>query len=81
MCSRLIAVATLLLGCASGPHPALKLAAKHLACDESALKVHEIYSKKVRIEGRGKDAVYVDSCSGYGAEEKCAWARLAPPGF
>jgi hypothetical protein len=78
MCSSLLAVATLLLGCASGPHPALKLAAKHFACEESALKLHEIYPKKVRIEGCGKDAIYVDACGGYGVQEKCAWARAAP---
>lgn len=70
-------VVALLLGCASGPHPALKLAAQHLKCDEKALTVHEIYPKKVRIEGCGKEAVYVDSCHGYGVEEKCEWARFA----
>jgi hypothetical protein len=64
-----------MLGCASGPHPALKLAAKDLSCDASGLSLHKIYPKKVRVEGCGKEAVYVDACTGYGLDAKCGWAR------
>ena len=64
-----------LYACKSGPHPALKPASQYLKCSQSALKVHEIYPQKVRVEGCGKEAIYVDACKGYGADEKCEWAR------
>ena len=32
------------------------------------MKVHEIYPKKVRVEGCGQEAIYVDACDGYGAD-------------
>ena len=72
----LILLAACALGaCASGPHPALQIASKDLNCEQSGLKLHEIYPKKVRVEGCGKQAIYVDACAGYGMEEKCGWGR------
>jgi hypothetical protein len=72
----LILLVTCALGaCASGPHPALQIASRDLDCEQSALQLHEIYPKKVRVEGCGKQAIYVDACSGYGVEEKCGWGR------
>jgi hypothetical protein len=71
-----IASAALALGaCASGPHPALELASRDLSCEQSQLKLEQIYPKKVRIEGCGKSAIYVDACSGYGTDETCGWGR------
>lgn len=61
--------------CASGPHPALRIASEDLSCEQSELKLHKIYPKKVRVEGCGKEAIYVDACAGYGMEAKCGWGR------
>ena len=61
-------------GCAIGPHPALALAKKDLGCD-TKLTLHEIYTRKVRVEGCGKEAIYVKGCDSYGADAKCGWAR------
>jgi hypothetical protein len=63
------------LGCASGPHPALKVAAEDLGCEEKSLTLHEIYPKKVKIEGCGKEGIFVEGCSGYGVTSECGWAR------
>ena len=63
------------LGCASGPHPSLAIATKDLGCEEKALKVHEIFPRKVRVEGCGKEAIYVKLCAGYGMDSKCDWQR------
>lgn len=72
----LILLAACTLGaCASGPHPALQIASKDLDCEQSALQLHEIYPKKVRVEGCGRQGIYVDACSGYGIDEKCGWGR------
>jgi hypothetical protein len=72
----LILLAAWALGaCASGPHPALQIASKDLNCEQSGLQLHEIYPQKVRVEGCGKQAIYVDACSGYGMDEKCGWGR------
>jgi hypothetical protein len=68
-------VAFALGACASGPHPALQLASRDLSCEQSQLKLEQIYPKKVRIEGCGKTAIYVDACSGYGTDETCGWGR------
>jgi hypothetical protein len=68
-------VAFALGACASGPHPALQLASRDLSCERSQLRLEQIYPKKVRIEGCGKTAIYVDACSGYGTEETCGWGR------
>jgi len=62
-------------GCASGPHPALKVAAEDLECDQNSLTLHEIYPKKVKIEGCGKEGIFVEGCSGYGVTAECGWAR------
>ena len=70
-----LGVALSLLGCASGPHPAIPMAAKAFPCEEKALTLHEIYPRKVRVEGCGKEATYVEVCSGYGMDAKCGWAR------
>lgn len=71
-----IALVAFALGaCASGPHPALQLASRDLSCEQSQLTLEQIYPKKVRIEGCGKTAIYVDACSGYGTEETCGWGR------
>jgi hypothetical protein len=72
-----IAFATLAVGaCATGPHPALKLASRDLGCEQSQLKLEQIYPKKVRIEGCGKTAIYVDACNdGYGTDATCGWGR------
>jgi len=67
--------ACVLVACASGPHPALQLASKDLGCEQRALKLHQIFPKKVRIEGCGGEATYVDACTGYGVEEDCGWGR------
>ena len=78
----LILLAACALGaCASGPHPALQIASKDLNCEQSGLKLHEIYPKKVRVEGCGKQATYVDACSGYGMDEKCGWGRQYTSAF
>lgn len=67
-----------LLGCASGPHPAIVMAEKDFDCPQKDLTRHEIYPNKQRIEGCGKEAIYIKGCSGYGLDEKCGWAK-APP--
>lgn len=67
--------ACVLVACATGPHPALQLASKDLGCEQRALKLHQIYPKKVRVEGCGSEATYVDACTGYGVEEDCGWGR------
>lgn len=67
--------------CASGPHPALQLASTDLSCEQSQLTLHQIYPKKVRIEGCGKTAIYVDACNGYGSDETCGWGRQYANGF
>jgi hypothetical protein len=67
--------ACVLVACATGPHPALQLASKDLGCEQHALKLHQIYPKKVRVEGCGGEATYVDACTGYGVEEDCGWGR------
>ena len=68
-----------LLGCASGPHPAIVMASKDFDCPEKSLTRHEIYPNKQRIEGCGKEAIYIKGCTDYGAAGKCDWAK-APPG-
>lgn len=64
-----------LVACASGPHPALEVASSDLDCEQSAMKVHQIYPKKVRVEGCGQEAIYVDACNGYGVGSECGWGR------
>src|SRR5690349_8094550 len=71
----ILLAACALSACASGPHPALRIASKDLDCEQSGLKLHQIYPKKVRIEGCGREAIYVDACSGYGMDQKCGWGR------
>ena len=73
--------ASTLVACATGPHPAVQIASEDLACEQSGLKVHEIYAKKVRVEGCGKEATYVDACSGYGVESECGWSRYYATAF
>jgi hypothetical protein len=68
-------IACALVACASGPHPALKIASDDLGCEQSGLKLHQIYPKKVRVEGCGKEATYVNACDGYGADAQCGWSR------
>lgn len=69
----------LLLGCASGPHPAMQLAARDFDCPMASLKRHEIYKNKQRIEGCNKEAVYVKNCGqGYGTDAECGWAKAKP---
>jgi hypothetical protein len=63
------------IACASGPHPALEVASSDLECDQSNMKVHQIFPKKVRVEGCGQEAIYVDACNGYGVDSTCGWAR------
>lgn len=63
-----------MFACASGPHPAVEIASKEFKCETTALKLHEIYPRKVRVEGCGKEAIYVKVCSGYGMDSKCGWA-------
>ena len=65
-------------GCASGPHPALALAHKDFNCAQAELTLHEIYPHKVRVEGCGREAIYVKACSGYGTDSSCGWAKWAP---
>ncbi|MDD9943130.1 MAG: hypothetical protein OXU20_18960 [Myxococcales bacterium] len=69
--------ASLFVGCATGPHPALALAKQDLKCKEQ-LELHEIYPQKVRVEGCGKEAVYVEGCDKYGIDAECVWARHRP---
>lgn len=66
------------LACASGPHPALEVAAKDLGCEEPSLTLHEIYPNKVRVEGCDKEGTYVKTCDGYGVTASCGWAKLKP---
>jgi hypothetical protein len=69
----------LLLGCASGPHPAMQLAASDFKCPIKSLKRHEIYPNKQRIEGCNKEAIYVKDCgSSYGTDATCGWAKAKP---
>ena len=65
----------LLWSCASGPHPALEVASRDLKCDQKELKRHEIYPKRQRVEGCGKEGIYVEDCAGYGVDSKCRWVR------
>ena len=62
------------IACAHGPHPAVTLAAKEFACEPKAITLHELYPRKVRVEGCGKEATYVKICQGYGIDAKCGWA-------
>jgi hypothetical protein len=64
-----------LLGCATGPHPAIVLAAKEFGCEAKLLKLHETYPRKVRVDGCGKEASYVKLCTGYGMDASCGWVR------
>lgn len=65
-------------GCASGPHPSLAVASEALDCPAAELKRHEIYPEKQRIEGCGKEGIFVRGCSDYGATAECGWTRLKP---
>lgn len=70
-------ITVLLLGaCASGPHPALTLASRDFACPIEQLQRHQIYPNKQRIEGCGKEAIYIKGCNGYGADSKCDWVKV-----
>lgn len=64
--------------CASGPHPALEMASKDFKCPIKSLTRHEIYPNKQRVEGCGKDAIFIKGCTGYGVDSKCDWVK-APP--
>jgi hypothetical protein len=64
-----------LLGCASGPHPAIVLAAKDFGCEAKVLTLHESYPRKVRVEGCGHEATYIKLCTGYGMDASCGWVR------
>jgi hypothetical protein len=61
--------------CASGPHPALEVAARDFDCPQKDLKRHEIYPNRQRVEGCGKEGIFVKDCAGYGVDSKCRWAR------
>ena len=69
-----------LLGCASGPEVAMNLAAKDFKCPVKDLTRHEIYPNKQRIEGCGKEAIYIKGCprGSYGAGAECGWAKAKP---
>ncbi len=71
-----LSLALLGLGCASGPHPSLQAASKTLDCPVKDLKRHEIYPEKQRIEGCGKEEVFVYGCDDYGATAECGWVKL-----
>jgi hypothetical protein len=72
-------VVVLVVGCASGPHPALQVASRDFECPVGQLKRDEIYPNKQRVEGCGKEAVYVKDCgTGYGTDAECRWAKLKP---
>jgi hypothetical protein len=73
-----IAALLLLSSCASGPHPALEVAAKDFECPIAQLERHEIYPNKQRVEGCDKEAVYVKDCGGYGTDAACRWAKAKP---
>ena len=68
-------IASGMLGCASGPHPAIPIAAKAFPCQEKALTLHKIYPRMVRVEGCGKEATFVEVCQGYGIDAKCGWGQ------
>jgi len=70
-----VLVVCVIVACATGPHPALQLASNDLGCEQRALELHQIFPKKVRVEGCGREATYVDACTGYGVEEHCGWGR------
>lgn len=71
--------ALLLLGCASGPHPALQAAAKDFHCPIEQLERDEIYPNKQRVDGCDKHAIFVKDCgSGYGADAECNWVKVKP---
>lgn len=82
MPTRLLIVFAALLGpgCASGPHPATTAAAKDFKCPIAEVTRHEIYPKKQEMAGCGKEAIFINGCAGYGANEKCEWLRQPPGG-
>jgi hypothetical protein len=55
-----------ILACASGPHPAMTMAARDFDCPLTGLARHEIYPNKQRIEGCGKEAIHIKGCGGEG---------------
>jgi hypothetical protein len=61
--------------CASGPHPSLEVASRDLKCPVEQLQRHEIYPKRQRLEGCGKEGIFVEDCSGYGLNAECRWVR------
>jgi hypothetical protein len=67
-----------LSACASGPHPAVQMAAKDFDCPMKDLKRHEIYPNKQRVEGCGKEAIYIKGCTDYGVDGECGWAKQVP---
>ena len=54
------------------------MASKDFKCPIKSLTRHEIYPNKQRVEGCGKDAVFIKGCTGYGVDSKCDWVK-APP--
>jgi len=69
-----------LVGCASGPHPAVVMASKDFDCPQASLTRHEIYPNKQRIEGCGKEAIYIKGCTSgsYGTSGTCDWVKARP---
>jgi len=78
----LLALLTLsvLAACASGPHPSIEVASKDFECPSAELTRTEIYPKKQKFEGCGKEAIFILGCAGYGANESCEWVRQPPGG-
>jgi hypothetical protein len=74
-----ILLGSLLGACASGPHPSLEVASKEFKCPVKDLTRHEIYPNKQRVEGCGKEGIFVKGCDGYGVTAQCGWVK-APPG-
>lgn len=73
-------IALFSVACASGPHPATTAAAKDLKCPQAEIKRTEIYPKKQKIEGCGKEEIYILGCAGYGMNEECEWTKQPPGG-
>jgi hypothetical protein len=58
----------------------MTMAARDFDCPMASLTRHEIYPNKQRIEGCGKEAIYIKGCGGdsYGADSKCEWVKAVP---
>jgi hypothetical protein len=57
----------------------MTMAARDFECPMAGLTRHQIFPNKQRVEGCGKEAIYIKGCDsgGYGSDTKCEWVRTA----